>query len=146
MKKQNFLTMEELNRVAHYENAGTNLARDLWLFSCFTGLAFSQMDLIQVGDIYTGHNGKQWLGLYSEYPLRFEKIRITPALLRIIERNATGKSRNEMLFAFPPESKFMKDMDSISKDCNLTCRLTESTGKDTREYNYECMSMPDFTI
>lgn len=140
------LSMNELGRILNYDNEKTNVARDILLFSCFTGLKFSDIQLIQVGDFYEDEEGVRWLGLHSELPLHFSKILVTPALAKIVDRNVGCKSKEDMLFTFPHVLTMQMRLDTIAIVCDIQCKITSSTGQSTCEFNFEHLSNRNFTL
>lgn len=140
------MSMEEVGRIMYYDNEETNTTRDILLFSCFTGLNLSEIEIIQARDFYTDDEGKRWLDLYNELPLHFEKILINPALAKVVDRNLVQKKKNDMLFAFPSKSNLQKHLWLITKYCELQCELTPLTGEHTCKYNYEYMSKHDLAL
>ena len=146
MINNDYLTMDELSRVMNYNNEETKVTRDILLFSCLTGLEFSELDIIQVGDFQADAEGKRWLHLYNELPLHFDKILVTPALAKIVDRNIINKNKKDMLFIFPSKTELRKHFWLIGKYCELGCEPTKSTGRATCEHNYEYVSKHDLII
>lgn len=63
MKELIYLEIEEVQTLAQWEfiNPGIARARDLFVFSCFTGLAYRDAQNITRDNIYIGVDGREWL-------------------------------------------------------------------------------------
>ena len=58
-----FLTTEELNALAFkkFSKQRLNMVRDLFLFSCYTGLSYSDAANLKYSDLLKGEDGGMWL-------------------------------------------------------------------------------------
>ena len=57
------LTQNEVDRIASevFPMEGTSIVRDIFLFSCFTGLAYADVRKLKRSEIRVGIDGKKWL-------------------------------------------------------------------------------------
>lgn len=58
-----FLTLEELKRIEEQDFPIERMAltKDMFIFSCYTGLAFKDAQELKPSDIYTDNKGKSWI-------------------------------------------------------------------------------------
>lgn len=71
-----FLTGEELSKIEHHAFASTRLQQvaDMFVFCCFTGLAYKEMASLERVDIFTGFDGKKWISVYRDKTKRHYEI------------------------------------------------------------------------
>ena len=57
------LTQNEIDHLASeiFPMEGTSIVRDIFLFSCYTGLAYADVEKLKTTDIVTGNDGGKWL-------------------------------------------------------------------------------------
>ncbi|MGB3774683.1 MAG: site-specific integrase, partial [Leeuwenhoekiella sp.] len=62
-KEREYLTSNELNTLAQKEFSIQRLeqVRDIFLFCCFTGLAYADVEKLSTNDIMMGLNGERWI-------------------------------------------------------------------------------------
>jgi site-specific recombinase XerD len=84
------LTEAELGRVAvkDFENERLNQVRDLFLFSCFTGLAYIDVHQLRRHQIVEGINNETWLIVNRQKTDSESRIPLLPVALQILERYA----------------------------------------------------------
>jgi len=60
-----FLEEDEIERMEHLaiEEEGIGLVRDLFLFSCYTGLSYIEVKLLKDRDIIKGFDGDKWINV-----------------------------------------------------------------------------------
>jgi len=85
-----FLSMEELQAIADKQLAADRLTqvRDIFLFSCFTGLAYSDAKRLRRRDIVIGIDGEKWVTIKRLKTKTPARIPLLPSALAIIERYA----------------------------------------------------------
>jgi hypothetical protein len=61
--EKDFLMDDELQRIAEKQLSTERLAqvRDIFVFSCYTGLAYADVKKLNRSEIKTGIDGKKWL-------------------------------------------------------------------------------------
>ncbi len=83
-----FLTKEELQKMADKEFEFNRLAhvRDVFLFCCFTGLAYVDVKQLRKKDIVTGIDGEKWISIKRQKTNVPSKIPILPMAIKLINK------------------------------------------------------------
>lgn len=83
-----FLTEEELERIASKEFATERLeqVRDIFLFSCFTGLAYVDVAGLKATNIVLGIDGEKWVFKHRQKTDTPSRIPLLPAAAAILEK------------------------------------------------------------
>ncbi|NEW83361.1 MAG: site-specific integrase [Mariniphaga sp.] len=132
---RSFLEQDELQNIekTKYKLVRLEFAKDLFVFSCYTGLAYIDTILLKPEDIHKGIDGNQWIitsRKKTETPLR---IPILPKAMEIMEkyRNNPRSLNNGTIFPIISNQKLnsylkeIADLSGISK--NLTFHLARHT-------------------
>ncbi|HEV7383117.1 MAG TPA: site-specific integrase [Dyadobacter sp.] len=84
------LTDVELGKVAgkDFENERLNQVRDIFVFSCFTGLSYIDVYQLSSQQIIEGINGEKWLVVNREKTDSESRIPLLPVALQILEKYA----------------------------------------------------------
>ncbi|MCP2037336.1 site-specific integrase [Chryseobacterium sp. HSC-36S06] len=74
-----FLSTEELAALEHYNFASKRLQQvaDLFIFCCYTGLAYKEMANFEKTDVFTGFDGRKWISVFR---IKTQKIYEIPLL------------------------------------------------------------------
>lgn len=123
-KSINYLTREELAIVENAELDGLNRqACDMFLFACYTGLAYSDLVKIKKGDILM-IDGKPYIQDKRQKTGGEYKLRLLPKAMAILERN--NYNLNLM-----PNSNANHRLSGIEKGLKLRKHLTMHVGRHT---------------
>jgi integrase len=79
-----FLNQTELNKEFSVERL--SMVRDLFIFSCYTGLSFVDLMNLKEGNITYGEDNAQWIKLFRQKSNEPTNIPILPTALKILER------------------------------------------------------------
>jgi integrase len=81
-----YLTPEELQTLSekHFSINRLAVVRDVFLFSCYTGLAYSDVVALTKDDITTGIDGEKWVIIYRHKTGGRSPIPLLPQALGII--------------------------------------------------------------
>ena len=127
-KERTFLTLEELQTIENkaFGIPRLELIKDLFVFSCYTGLSYGDVMNLSNNNLCTGIDGKQWI--YSQREKTSVPIRI-PLLskpLHIIEKyKAHPKSMNRgTLFPTISNQKLNSYLKEIADVCGINKDLT----------------------
>lgn len=129
------LSQEEIDRMIEKTFSTERLAiiRDLFLFSCYTGLAYADLKKLKRSEIATGVDGEQWIftqRLKTETPSR---IPILPHALEIIRRyeNHPICQNKGLLLPVPSNQKVNEYLKEIAGLCAITKKMTFHTARHT---------------
>lgn len=83
-----FLNQTELNAIQNKEFSAErlNMVRDLFIFSCYTGLSFIDLMNLKEGNITAGEDGNQWIKLFRQKSNEPTNIPLLPTAAKILER------------------------------------------------------------
>lgn len=137
-KKKTFihpLTKHELELIEQKEfyNERLNTIKDLFLFTCYTGLAFGDAALLSKEHISLGLDNKEWIfisrkktGNHCRIPL------LTKAKAIIVKyKEHTKVTHTGKLLPVPSNQKFNAYLKEIADLCGITKRLTVHIGRHT---------------
>jgi site-specific recombinase XerD len=122
------LTAEELETMAGKKFATERLAqvRDIFLFSCFTGLAYVDLQKLKRAEISTGIDGGKWIFTRRQKTDTASRIPILPMAQDILERYADhplcqGKDKVLPILSNQKMNAYLKE---IADCCGINKRLT----------------------
>ncbi|SFC85036.1 Site-specific recombinase XerD [Parapedobacter composti] len=89
-KEKGFLTQDELNRIMAKQYVTSRLAhvRDIFIFSCYTGLSYADVKKLKKSVIAKGVDGKLWILSNREKTETITNIPLLPQAKEIIDRYA----------------------------------------------------------
>ncbi|WP_437371093.1 site-specific integrase [Maribacter litoralis] len=87
-KEKRYLTQTELDTLQNKESflPRLELVRDIFVFCCYTGLAYSDVKLLKFENIVIGINGGQWIKMPRKKTKAMSSIPLLPAAEKIIEK------------------------------------------------------------
>ncbi|GAC1314091.1 MAG: site-specific integrase [Mucilaginibacter sp.] len=88
--KRDYLNGEELERMAQKKLMSERVAtvRDIFLFSCYTGLAYADVKKLKRTEIVTGIDGQQWIHTSRQKTDTDSRIPLLPKALELIDAYA----------------------------------------------------------
>ncbi|MGI8584602.1 MAG: site-specific integrase [Chitinophagaceae bacterium] len=83
-----FLTDDELDiiTVKEFENPRLNHVRDIFIFSCFTGLAYADVKKLKRNEIGLGVDGERWIFTKRQKTDSTSRIPLLPTSLRLLDK------------------------------------------------------------
>lgn len=83
-----YLTKEELKTMAdrHFEIERINQVKDVFLFSCYTGLAYADVEKLKRNEIIIGVDGQKWVSINRQKTKSSSKIPLLPKASEILEK------------------------------------------------------------
>ncbi len=127
-----FLSKEELNALvnASMKNAQYELVRNLFVFSTFTGLSYSDVRNLTKDHLKTSFDGHLWIITRRQKTNTDSSIRLLEVPKRIIEKYK-GYSRDNRLFPMPSNGTCNKILKKIAGQCGIKTRLTYHVSRHT---------------
>jgi integrase/recombinase XerD len=125
-----FLTNEELKIVEKTVISQPRLAliKDLFIFCCYTGLAYIEMAHLEKQNIQIGFDGIHWIQMKREKTQRQISIPILPKAEQIIDKYSTISTR---IFPSISNQKFNSYLKEIADILGINKRLTHHVARKT---------------
>lgn len=125
-----FLTHEELETVEKTQISQPRLAlvKDLFVFCCYTGLAYNEMAHLSKQNIQIGFDDVNWIQMKREKTQRQISIPILPKAQEIIEKYSND---NNLVFTSISNQKFNSYLKEIADITGIEKRLTHHTARKT---------------
>lgn len=124
----NFLTEEELLSIRNKEfsGKGLNLVRDIFIFSCYTGLAYIDIFNLTKDQISIGIDGNQWIITSRQKTGSSSNIPLLPIAQEIIDKyqNHPLTSNSEKLLPVYTNQKVNEYLKTIADNCGINKKLT----------------------
>ena len=118
--KQKYLTRAELDKLmtTPLTNPNHYLIRDLFLFSCYTGIAYSDMYRLTGENLMTAEDGTVWIKTARKKTGTSCEIPLMELPLQILERYRGTASKNRLLPMFS-NSTMNAGVKSIARTCGI---------------------------
>lgn len=87
-KKIQYLTQAELDRIdqCDFKVERLNIIRDIFIFACYTGLAYAESESLTPDTITTGIDGELWLNIHRKKTKKEYQVPLFPRALEILEK------------------------------------------------------------
>jgi site-specific recombinase XerD len=134
-KEKPFLSIQELNKLESkcFEIPRLALAKDLFLFQCYTGLSFSDLKELNGGNITTGIDGNKWIFKNRVKTDVRSAIPLLPKALEIIIKFKPKYQQQPTETIFPVNTiqKFNAYLKEIADCCGINKNLSSHAGRRT---------------
>lgn len=122
------LTQEELQTIASKEFATPrlNYIRDIFLFCCFTGLAYIDVKKLKRSEIGTGVDGEKWIFTNRQKTETASRIPLLPVSLNILKQYEDHPQcvNDGKALPVPSNQKMNAYLKEIADVCGITKNLT----------------------
>ncbi len=124
-----FLDNDELSVVEKYDFEQDRLVkvRDCFVFCCYTGLAYNEMDSLSIEHIVKGYDGKDWIKMNRKKTGKPLMIPILPTAQAILDKYA-GSDR---LLPKLSNQKFNKNLKEIGEILGIKKKLSHHVARKT---------------
>jgi len=87
-KKIQYLTQDVLDRIERtdFKVDRLNVIRDIFIFACYTGLAYAEVDSLTSDMITKGIDGELWLNIHRKKTKKEYQVPLFPKALQILEK------------------------------------------------------------
>lgn len=130
-----FLTTDELQAIADKEFVTERLSqvRDIFIFCCFTGLAFIDVQKLQSNKIVKGVDGEKWIQVNRQKTNTPAKIPLLPIPLMLIKKYADHPQCvvREKIFPVLSNQKMNAYLKEITDICGINKKVTFHTARHT---------------
>lgn len=135
LKEKVFLNEAELAllKAKKFHLERLSLVRDLFLFQCYTGLAFSDMANLKGRDVTIGIDGNPWIITYRQKTNIRCSIPLLPPALRILDQyNPRYKQElDKQLLPMYSNQKYNSYLKEIADFCGIVKELSSHAGRRT---------------
>jgi site-specific recombinase XerD len=129
------LTQAELDRIKNkvFPADRLNFVRDIFLFSCYTGLAYADAKKLKRSEIAPGVDGSLWIFTNRQKTDTSSRIPLLPSALAIIEKYKNNRTCRDFGFALPDltNQKMNAYLKEIADCCGITKNLTFNIARHT---------------
>lgn len=126
-KDVQFLTIEEINKIenTHFEIERLEITKDLFIFSCYSGLAFMEVSNLTEDNLYIGNDGEVWLKMVRQKTKKEFKVPLLPKALKIIEkyRDHPLSIKRRRLLPIPSNQRFNGYIQEVGNICGIKKKL-----------------------
>jgi len=126
--ERGFLTKDELSRIEElpYSIERIQTAKDLFVFSCYTGIAYGDIMLLTQNNVVHGLDGYQWIMTKRQKNGNSVKIPLLPKALSLIETYKTHPKviRNGTLFPTISNQKLNSYLKEVANLCAINKKVT----------------------
>jgi integrase/recombinase XerD len=125
-----FLSTEEIKTLeeAVLQQKRLSTIQDLFIFCCYTGLAYNEMANLEKKNIQIGFDGVNWIQMKREKTQRQISIPILPKAQEMIEKYSTDSN---LIFPSISNQKFNSYLKEIAEITGIEKRLTHHTARKT---------------
>ncbi|MCM1290304.1 MAG: site-specific integrase [Prevotella sp.] len=120
-----YLTEEELERLRNTPITSKRVAqvRDVFLFCCYTGLAYIDLKLLREDNIRTSFDGKQWIMTHRHKTDTVVNVPILDIPMELLARYK-GQCKNGYLLPILSNQKCNQYLKDVAKACNIDKNIT----------------------
>ncbi len=121
------LTQEEIDaiRTKEFPTQRLNHVRDIFIFSCYTGLAYADVKKLKHGEIAKGIDGKLWIQTFRAKTNTRVPIPLLPHALALVKQYTDGVADpSSSVFPVPSNQKMNSYLKEIADVCGITKQLT----------------------
>ncbi len=128
------LSEDELQRIGALSSPSEHLTltRDLFVFSCYSGIAFSNILLLTKESISPGEDRKPWIVINPKMSLNPVEVPLLPKAIEIIVKykNSIAAEINQSLFPKISNAKMNSCLKEIAHLCKIQ-KLSFAMGRET---------------
>lgn len=124
-----YLTPEELHKLetCTFSQSRLEQVKDMFIFCCYTGLAFNEMSRLNAKHLQLGFDGAQWIKMIREKTQKPVSVPLLPKAVSIIEKYLD----NEYLLPKISNQKFNSYLKEIAEIVGIDKKLTHHTARKT---------------
>lgn len=130
-----FLVEEELTRIVdeNFKMPRLRQVRDIFIFCCYTGLAYADVKKLTRDEITTGIDGKKWIWMSRQKTDSATRVPLMPRALDILDRYKDDPQcvNQGRLLPVLSNQKMNNYLTEIADACGITKKMTFHTARHT---------------
>lgn len=131
---RDYLTMPEIFKLYHQPlSKKLDKIRDCFLFSCFTGLAYQELELLSPSDIILGSDGYKWVKIDRVKTGSPEDVPLLPLAEALVAKYKDHPEClvNDRLLPVISNQKYNQYLKEVASLCGIDKNITTHTGRHT---------------
>ncbi len=132
LKQRRHLTMDEFQKLLNTPISEKHLeyARDMFLFGCFTGLAYADMKNLSEKHLRKDGNGTLWIQIERQKTKSECNIRLLNMAVQIMDKYKHERI-DDRIFGMKTLKSIDENLKTIARKCGVKSRLTHHMGRHT---------------
>ncbi|HMG91781.1 MAG TPA: site-specific integrase [Chryseolinea sp.] len=130
-----FLVQDELNRIVNLKILTDRLSRvrDIFMFSCYTGLSYADVQKLRQSDLVIGHDGEKWIHTERVKTDAATRVPLLPDAMKIIEmyKDHPQCVNKRTLLPIMSNQKMNEYLKEIADRCEINKKMTFHTARHT---------------
>ena len=130
-----FLTEYELNKIATKKFSFERLEqiRDVFLFCCYTGLAFADIEKLKPSEIRIGIDGNKWIFTNRQKTDTLSRVPLLPVAIDILEKyqDHPACANSNKVLPVISNQKYNEYLKEIAGICGINKKMTTHTARHT---------------
>jgi site-specific recombinase XerD len=130
-----FLTEHELDAIGikKFSTERLKQIRDIFLFCCYTGLAFADVKKLKASEIRIGIDGSKWIFTHRQKTDTLSRIPLLPSALEILDRYRDHPvcANSDKVLPVLSNQKYNEYLKEIANVCSIDKNLTTHTARHT---------------
>lgn len=124
------LIQEEVDRIweKDFRTSRLTIIKDLFIFSCYTGLSYIDICRLKKDDIQLSFDNKHWISIHRMKTDGVSQIPLLPIPLQIIEKYKKVR-QDELLFPLTSNQKTNEYLKEIAEICHINKKVTFHTAR-----------------
>src|SRR5680860_158807 len=131
--ERDYLTERELDLIEEtsFMTIGLNSVKDVFLFSCYTGLSYIDIKELHPDQVLIGIDGNQWIHTKRVKTNESVKIPLLPRAKEILDKYGEEMERTGKLLPVYSNQKTNKNLKEIAKACGIHKNITFHVARHT---------------
>ena len=134
-KRIEYLTMDEVNKIEHtdFKIKRLNTIRDIFIFCCYTGMAYAEVESLTPENISKGIDGDLWLNIIRKKTKKHYQVPLLQKALDIIEKYKKDPIclKKNRLLPVPSNVKYNAYLKEIADIAGIKKHLTTHLARKT---------------
>lgn len=132
LKQRRHLTMDEFQKLLTTPIAAKHLerCRDMFLFACFSGMAYADVCNLSEKHITKDHNGIMWIRIERQKTKSECRIRLLSVPIQIMEKYKNERT-DDKIFKLKTLKTIDENLKTIAQKCGIESRLCYHMGRHT---------------
>ncbi len=133
IRERGFLNEEQLKRlmIQKLEFPGQDFVRDMFIFSCFCGLAHVDLRNLTHDNIVTEADGSLWIDIRRQKTNTPAAIRLLEVPLQLMKKYSGFPTKNNKVFNVPDLAHCNRALKEIARQCEFDMRLSYHLSRHT---------------